>query len=71
MVARSFADTASEISLPRWIHVGRTVVNVIDTDDDCFKWAVLAGMHPARTLNFTHRENLKNVEIETITEESH
>ena len=30
------------ISLPRW----RAVVNVAGTGDDCFKWAILAGMHP-------------------------
>ena len=30
------------IPLPRWIQTKRAVVNVTD---DCFKWAVLAGMH--------------------------
>ena len=34
------------IPLPRWIQVRRAVVNVAGTGDDCFKWAILAGMHP-------------------------
>ena len=32
--------------LPRWIQTRRAVVNVADTGDDCFKWAILADMHP-------------------------
>ena len=35
------------VPLPRWIQQNKAVVNVIGTGDDCFKWAVLAGMHPA------------------------
>ena len=34
------------ISLPRWIQVRRDAVNVAGKGDDCFKWAILAGMHP-------------------------
>ena len=34
------------IPLPRWIQTRRAAVNVAGTDDDCFKWAMLACMHP-------------------------
>ena len=34
------------IPLPRWIQTKRAAVNVTGTGDDCFKWAILAGMHP-------------------------
>ena len=34
------------IPLPRWIQTRRAVVNVTGTGDGCFKWAILAGMHP-------------------------
>ena len=34
------------IPLPRWIQARRAVVNVTGTGDGCFKWAILAGMHP-------------------------
>ena len=34
------------IPLPQWIQTKRAVVNVAGTCDDCFKWAILAGMHP-------------------------
>ena len=37
------------IPLPYWIRAKRAVVNVTGTGDDCFKWAVLAGMHPVNT----------------------
>ena len=33
------------VPLPRWIQAKRAVVNVTGTGDDCFKWAVLAGIH--------------------------
>ena len=33
------------IPLPNWIQTRRAVVNIIGTGNDCFKWAVLAGMH--------------------------
>ena len=35
------------IPLPKWIRDKRAVTNVVDTGDACFKWAVLAGLHPA------------------------
>ena len=34
------------VPLPRWIQAKRAGVNVTGTGDDCFKWAVLARMHP-------------------------
>ena len=34
------------IPLPRWIQTKRALVNVTGTGDDCFNWAILAGMHP-------------------------
>ena len=34
------------VPLPRWIREKKAVVNITGTGDDCFKWAVLAGMHP-------------------------
>ena len=34
------------VSLPNWIQTRRDVVNIRGTGDDCFKWAVLGGMHP-------------------------
>ena len=36
--------TSAFVPLPRWIQQKKAVVNVIGTG---FKWAVLAGMHPA------------------------
>ena len=32
--------------LPWWIQARRAVVKVAGKGDDCFKWAILAGMHP-------------------------
>ena len=34
------------LPLPRWIREKKAFVNVAETGDDCFKWAVLAGVHP-------------------------
>ena len=34
------------VSLPQWIRENKAVVNVTGTGDDCFKRALLAGMHP-------------------------
>ena len=34
------------VPLPNWIQTRRVVVNIRGTGNDCFKWAVLAGMHP-------------------------
>ena len=35
------------IPLPKWIRDKGAVANVVGTGDACFKWAVLAGLHPA------------------------
>ena len=35
------------VPLPKWIRDKRAVINTIGTGNDCFKWAVLAGLHPA------------------------
>ena len=37
------------VPLPKWIRDKRAVTNIIGTGDDCFKWAVLAGLHPVDT----------------------
>ena len=34
------------VPLPKWIRDKRAVTNVIGTGNDCFKWAVLAVLHP-------------------------
>ena len=34
------------VPLPNWIQTHRAVVNIRGTGNDCFKWDVLAGMHP-------------------------
>ena len=34
------------VPLPNWIQTRRAVVNIRWIGDDCFKWAVFAGMHP-------------------------
>ena len=34
------------VPLPKWIRDKRAVINVAGTVDDCFKWAILAGLHP-------------------------
>ena len=44
------------VPLPKWIRDKRAVTNVVGTDDDCFKWAVLAGLHPATD----HPERMEN-----------
>ena len=33
------------VPLPNWIQTHIVVVNIRGTEDDCFKWTVLAGMH--------------------------
>ena len=38
---------SASVPLPKWIRGKRAVVNVTGTANDCFKWAVLAGLHPA------------------------
>ena len=45
------------IPLSRWIQTKGAVVNVTGTGDDCFKWAVLVGMHAATSygpVRWTH-----------------
>ena len=44
------------VPLPKWIRDKRDVTNVVGTGDDCSKWAVLAGLHPAAG----NPEKLKN-----------
>ena len=39
------------VPLPRWIRDKKANTNIIGTCDDCFKWAVLAGMHPTTADN--------------------
>ena len=39
------------VSLPRWIQDKRAAVNVFGTGNDCFKWALLAGLHPVDKCN--------------------
>ena len=34
------------VPLPKWIKDKHAVTNIVGTGDDCFKWAVLAGLHP-------------------------
>ena len=35
------------VPLPKWIKNKRAVTNIVGTGNDCFKWEVLAGLHPA------------------------
>ena len=44
------------VRLPKRIRDKRAVTNVVDTGDDCFKWAVLAELHPATD----HPERMEN-----------
>ena len=44
--------------LPTWIVNKHAVTNVRNTDNNCFKWAFLAGMHPTKR----HSERLKKYE---------
>ena len=39
------------VSLPEWIWDKKAPTNIIGTGNDCFKWAVLAGMHPTKADN--------------------
>ena len=34
------------VPLPQWIRDKKATTNTIGTSNDCFKWEVLAGMHP-------------------------
>ena len=44
------------VPLPKWIRDNRTVTNIVGTGDDCFKWAVLAELHPTDD-NLNRMEN--------------
>ena len=51
------------VPLPKWIRDKRAVTNVVGTGDDCFMWAVLAGLHlaasnPDRMENYLPYANL-------------
>ena len=39
------------VPLPAWISDKKATTNIIGTGNDCFKWAVLAGMHPTTADN--------------------
>ena len=39
---------SSYIALPKYIQDKKAVINVKNKDNQCFKWAVLAGLHPAK-----------------------
>ena len=45
------------VPLPGWIHEKKATVNVTGTGDDCFKWAVLAGIHPVGRRKHPDRMN--------------
>ena len=45
------------VPLPRWIVDKKAVTNIIGTGSDFFKWAVLAGMHPATSNKPNSMEN--------------
>ena len=45
------------VPLPQWIRDKKATTNIIGTGDDCFKWAVLAGMHPTTADNPNHMIN--------------
>ena len=50
------------VPLPDWIQTRRVVVNIRGTGNDCFRWAVLADMHPVdvhgdRMIQYTEHES--------------
>ena len=47
-------DQCGPVYIHRRIREKKAVVNVTGTGDDCFKWAVLAGMHPIVKLARAH-----------------
>ena len=58
------------VPLPKWIRDKHAVINVEGTGYDCFKWAVLAALHPAtsnpsRMVNYTPFEN--RYDFDTLT----
>ena len=42
---------SASVPLPQWIRDKKATTNIIGTGNDCFKWAVLAGMHPTTADN--------------------
>jgi len=36
---------ASYIQIPKWIEQKKAVINPKNTDEECFKWAVIASLH--------------------------
>ena len=46
------------VPLHNWIQTRRAVVNIRGTGNDCFKWAVLAGMHPVDA----HGDRMSNIQ---------
>jgi len=47
---------SSYTELPKDIHDTKAVVNIKNEDLECFKWCILAGLHPASN----HAERLTN-----------
>ena len=45
------------VPLPQWIRDKKATTNIIGTVNDCFKWAVLAGMHPTMDNHPNHMVN--------------
>ena len=45
------------VPLPSWISDKKATTKIIGTGNDCFKWAVLAGMHPTMADNPNCMEN--------------
>ena len=46
-----------QVPLPQWIRDKKPATNIIGTGNDCFKWAVLAGMHPTMDNRPNRMEN--------------
>ena len=49
------------VPLPNWIQTRRAVVNIRGTRNDCFKWAVLTGMHPVDVNAHRMSQNTEHV----------
>ena len=49
---------SSFIELPKNIYDTKSIVNVKNDDQECFKWAVLAALHPAAA---TRRRTAKRI----------
>ncbi len=67
----------SYIPSPEWVKNNKSCVNVRNTDDQCFKWAILSALHPTdrnkeRLSNYTPFEenyNWDGIEFPTALEE--